>query len=217
MGKPLRVVVVSRHALTRAGLTRLLEAEAGRDLVVDCHDGPGQPGCCDVVVYDLGGRDVAEDDELRRLIAGTTAVVVLQADLRTGSSERALAMGAADVISVDVTGEELLASIEGAAAGRRVSPEGLRQQARDAARLANGLTEREVAVLELIAAGLSNAQIAAELYVSINTVKTYVRTAYRRIGADSRAQAVLWTMRQRLGPQIEPAAEGAVLQAAATQ
>ena len=60
-------------------------------------------------------------------------------------------------------------------------------------------------MLELIAAGLSNEQIAAELFVSINTVKTYVRTAYRRIGADSRSQAVIWAMRHGLGPQAEPA------------
>ena len=81
----------------------------------------------------------------------------------------------------------------------------MRAQARAAARLATGLTEREVAVLELIAAGLSNEQIASELFVSINTIKTYVRTAYRRIGADSRSQAVIWAMRQGLGPQVEPA------------
>ena len=60
-----------------------------------------------------------------------------------------------------------------------------------------------MAVLELIAAGLSNHQIAATLYVSINTVKTYVRTAYRRIGVKSRSQAVIWAVRQGLGPQTE--------------
>ena len=116
---------------------------------------------------------------------------------------RVLAMGVADVVSMDVSAEVLLERLERAAAGRRIAPAAVRRHSRDAARLATGLTEREVAVLELIAAGLSNHQIAAELFVSINTVKTYVRTAYRRIGAKSRSQAVIWALSQGLGPQTE--------------
>ncbi|MBC2960611.1 response regulator transcription factor [Nocardioides deserti] len=58
--------------------------------------------------------------------------------------------------------------------------------------LPQGLTVREFEVLGLVAAGLSNAEIAERLYVSINTVKTYVRAAYRKIGVDRRAQAVVW-------------------------
>ena len=104
---------------------------------------------------------------------------------------------------MDVTAEALLERIERAADGRCVAPGALRAQSRDAARLAAGLTEREVAILELIAAGLTNDQIAAELFVSINTVKTHVRTAYRRIGADSRSRAVIWALRHGLGPQTE--------------
>ena len=50
-----------------------------------------------------------------------------------------------------------------------------------------------------IAAGRSNAQIAASLQVSINSVKSYVRSSYRKIGATSRSQAVLWGIAQGLG------------------
>src|SRR5207342_1539052 len=85
----------------------------------------------------------------------------------------------------------------------RVAPTAVRAHSRDAARFTTGLTDREVAILELIAAGLSNDQIAAKLYVSINTVKTHVRAAYKRIGAQSRSQAVIWAMRHGLGPQTE--------------
>ncbi len=62
-----------------------------------------------------------------------------------------------------------------------------------------GLTPREADVLDLIAAGRSNAQIAASLQVSINSVKSYVRSSYRKIGATSRSQAVLWGIAQGLG------------------
>ena len=208
MGQPLRVAVISRQELTRAGLTRLIEVAPGRARVIAALEAFGPSGCCDVAVYDVGGREATEDDDLRLLIASGTAVVAFQTEFRLDASERLLVMGVADVLSMDVTAEALLESIESAAAGRRVTPALVRAQAREAARLATGLTEREVAVLELIATGLSNQQIAAELYVSINTIKTYVRTAYRRIGVDSRSQAVIWAMCHGLGPKREaPASE----------
>lgn len=56
------------------------------------------------------------------------------------------------------------------------------------------LSEREAEVLRAIAAGRSNDEIATELFVSVNTVKTYVRTAYRKIGATRRAEAVIWAL-----------------------
>jgi DNA-binding NarL/FixJ family response regulator len=55
-----------------------------------------------------------------------------------------------------------------------------------------GLTPREVDVLTKITQGLSNQEIAEQSYLSINSVKTYIRSAYRRIGVTSRAQAVVW-------------------------
>lgn len=54
------------------------------------------------------------------------------------------------------------------------------------------LSGRELEVLQLVAQGLSNAQIADELYLGVNTIKTYIRTAYAKIGAQSRSQAVIW-------------------------
>ena len=57
------------------------------------------------------------------------------------------------------------------------------------------LSGRERDVLGLVARGLSNQEIAEELYVSINTVKTYIRTAYAKIGVTTRSQAVAWAIR----------------------
>ena len=202
MSKPLRVAVLSRHDLTRAGLTQLIELDPDRAVVVGT-DQADHAVEHDVVVYDLAGRETTEDSDLPPLIASKTAVVAVLTELRPEESERLLAMGVADVVSIAVTAKALLDRVERAAAGRRIAPAAVRRHSRDAARLAAGLTEREVAVLELIAAGLSNDQIAAQLFVSINTVKTYVRTAYRRIGAKSRSQAVIWALGQGLGPRTE--------------
>ena len=56
------------------------------------------------------------------------------------------------------------------------------------------LTSRERQIVLLIAQGHSNREIAAELFLSINSVKTYIRSAYRRIGVERRTQAVVWAL-----------------------
>ncbi len=63
----------------------------------------------------------------------------------------------------------------------------------------HGLTERESDILLLIAAGRRNQKIADQLYPSINSIKTYIRSAYRKIGVRTRAQAVLWMCQQDPG------------------
>ena len=63
-----------------------------------------------------------------------------------------------------------------------------------------GLTERELEVLELITQGHTNDEIARRLFLSINSVKSYIRTGYRKIGATRRPQAVLWGVEHGLGP-----------------
>ena len=63
-----------------------------------------------------------------------------------------------------------------------------------------GISKREYEVLELMASGLSNQEIADGAYLSINSVKTYIRSAYRKIGVQRRTQAVLWATRNGFVP-----------------
>jgi len=72
--------------------------------------------------------------------------------------------------------------------------------------VAQGLTPRERDVLVLICRGLSNHQIAQTLFLSINTVKTNIRSCYRKIGAQSRSQAVIWGLAHEAaaGEQASP-------------
>ena len=60
------------------------------------------------------------------------------------------------------------------------------------------LAAREIEVLRLITRGLSNQEISAEMYISINTVKTYIRSAYRKIDVIRRSQAIVWAARHGL-------------------
>ena len=64
------------------------------------------------------------------------------------------------------------------------------------------LTPRETQILTLIARGYSNQEIAEALYLSINSIKTYIRSAYRRIGVERRTQAVLWALNHALPPTM---------------
>ena len=73
-----------------------------------------------------------------------------------------------------------------------------------ALRATYGLSRREIDVLHLIACGLSNQEIADTLYLSINSVKTYIRAAYRRVGVVRRSQAVAWSVPRGLGYRAQP-------------
>ena len=63
-----------------------------------------------------------------------------------------------------------------------------------------GLTDRESEILALITQGKSNAEVAALTFLSPNTVKSYIRSVYRKINVDSRTQAVLWGVRHGFTP-----------------
>ncbi len=65
---------------------------------------------------------------------------------------------------------------------------------------AHGLSIRECQIITLITGGLTNAEIASETHLSINSVKTYIRSTYRKIGAARRSQAVVWGMRNGFSP-----------------
>lgn len=73
----------------------------------------------------------------------------------------------------------------------------------------HGLTERESEVVSLITCGLPNLEIAKRLYLSINSIKTYIRAAYRKMGVRTRAQAVLWGVRHGFLPDGEDEMAGA--------
>lgn len=66
------------------------------------------------------------------------------------------------------------------------------------------LSDRKTDVLRLIAEGRTNDEIARELFIGLNPVKTYIRTAYRKIGVGSRSQAVIWAFRSGFVPLHEP-------------
>jgi DNA-binding NarL/FixJ family response regulator len=158
---------------------------------------PYPDGCePDVVLFDV--VDLADGDlaGLQGVLATTSAkVLAMNRELRPDLAARALAIGADGLFSIGVSETELIEAVEAVVEGNGTSagdsgPDADRRLGADI-----GLTSREVEVLTLIAQGRTNREIAETLYLSPNSIKTYVRTAYRKIGATSRSQAVGWAIR----------------------
>jgi DNA-binding NarL/FixJ family response regulator len=149
----------------------------------------------DVVVYDVVALQRDKGEELARLIESPhTAVVVLGRELRPELALRPAARGAAGYVSLEASACEIVAVIRGAAAGRSCG---------DLAPALGGeasLTTREAEVLGDIVRGFSNAEIAFRQSISINSVKSYIRGAYRKLGVTSRTQAVSWGLRHGFDP-----------------
>lgn len=204
-----RVLVVCSEPVVARGLVGFAEPHPDLDVVVgDLRDIVASPRPFDIVLYDVMGLLRHESSELRALVAQPGAcVLALSRDLRPELTERALRLGAHGTISLHVSGETMIRTIrevaqrkvDGLPVPRRVIM--ATQPVRSPASAAAGtLSRRERDVLELIAAGYSNAEISAQLYLSINSVKTFIRGAYRRIGVTSRTQAVVWAFAHGLGP-----------------
>jgi NarL family two-component system response regulator LiaR len=109
----------------------------------------------------------------------------------------AVQQGAAGYACKNWSSRQLVSALEQVVAGRHlgghvVTPARIAAGPDDVAEA--GLSPREVQLLRLVAQGLSNADIATEMTVSVNSVKSYIRSAYRKIGVTRRTQAVLWTL-----------------------
>jgi DNA-binding NarL/FixJ family response regulator len=145
----------------------------------------------DVVLYDAMGLLADGGAELALLLEShRSAIVVVGRDLRPGLAARAIARGAFSCVSMEAPAHEILDAIRSAAVADSTTPAtppvGLGHEVH--------LTAREVMVVAGIARGMRNRDIAELCALSPNTVKSYVRSAYRKMGVTCRAQAVGWCL-----------------------
>lgn len=193
-----RVAVVSPWEVVTTGLTAMLGQHSDRVRVVEISTAANVPDP-DVILYDAIGLHEGDGADLDFFVEKThAAVLVVSQDLRPDLASRALARGAHGFFSLGVDDAELLEAVLSATAVEVGAGHVVGAGETDAVehRLGHdvGLTPREVDVLTLITQGLSNQEIAEQSYLSINSVKTYIRSAYRRIGVPSRSQAVVWCL-----------------------
>jgi len=203
----IRVVVADDEELVRTGLRLILDTEPDIEVVGEASNGHHvvematalQP---DVVLLDIRMPEMDGLEATRLLLGGgsTSKVVVLTTFDLDQYVYDALQAGASGFLLKDAPAQQLVAAVRAAAAGdallapsvtRRLITEFARRGPRVAPSTVQTLTERELEVLRLLARGLSNAEIAAELFIAEGTVKTHVARLLTKLGVRDRVQAVV--------------------------
>ena len=206
----IRVLIADDHAVVRAGLAQLLESAPDIEVCCTAEDGEqavasavaDQP---DVVLMDLSMPGVDGIEATRRIAATAPSarVVALTSFSDQPRILAALDAGAVGYLLKDSEPTSVIAGIRAAAAGDSpLDPKAASAllRARQAAKPAEELSEREREVLALVAKGLPNKLIARELGVSEKTVKAHLTSIFRRIGVFDRTQAALWAQRHGITP-----------------
>ena len=195
-----RVAVVNDHPIVAAGLARLLElADPHFTVTGHVQDLPG-PGEVDLVLFDTFANGPDETARLQDISRATQAdVVVFGWQDSESEMQKSRGWGAVGYLSKTADGPALAERLRALVERRVVGEATLTAAASDGPTRIRawpgqefGLSEREAEVLCLICEGLTNETISGALFLSINSVKTYIRTAYRKIGVTRRSEAVLW-------------------------
>ncbi|MCW2793537.1 MAG: regulatory protein LuxR [Nocardioides sp.] len=200
----IRIAIVNDYEIVVAGVAAALEPYADRVEVVEMDSRMPVVSDVDVVLYDTFGQVQGDSVNLDELVEGGEArVVIFSWNVQPDLVRRALALGVAGYLDKSLTAEQIVVALEAVHRGEQVVPSP--QAGADSVSGAwpgrtHGLSNREAEVLALITQGLSNQEIAERTYLSINSVKTYIRTAYRKIGVTRRAQAVVWGMQHDFEP-----------------
>ena len=222
-GPPLRVLVAEDQKVVRDGLVLLLGMLPGIEVVgaaVDGHDAVRQALDLepDVVLMDLHMPRCDGVEATRRLARAQPGIhiVVLTSYSDDESVLAALRAGARGFLTKDVGATDILQAVSAVSEGKALLDPGIQRRLveaivsgelpgrrdtgapRDGAGAAGGLTRREAEVLAEIAAGLSNGEIAAKLFISDTTVKTHVNHLLVKTGMRDRAQLVAYVYRRGL-------------------
>jgi len=189
------VALSNDYELALLGLAQMLAQHPELVQVVDLTTEPRLPHDPDIILYDTFSRLPDDDVKLRRIVKENTAKVVVYS-WEEYSEEAARRQGAAAYLHKGLNADQLAAAIVAIHSG-----EPQRESDDTAEALLTwpgqvfGLSQREAEMLTFITRGLSNEEIARRSYLSANTVKSYIRNAYRKIGVRTRAQAVAWGYR----------------------
>ena len=196
--KPFTIALVDDYDVVLLGLARMFDDYRDTLVVVEIDANAPLRESIDVVLYDAFAQPESGHGQIGELVKNPRArhVVVYTWNFQPELIENARAVGVHGYLSKTLPAPELVAALEAVHNGEIVVSDSS-QRARSAEGLDwpgrnEGITDRESEILALITQGKSNAAVAELTYLSPNTVKSHIRSIYRKIGADSRTQAVLW-------------------------
>lgn len=203
---PITVALVDDYDVVLMGVANMFDRYRDRVVVAEIDANMGLDDKVDIVLYDSFAQPESDHDEIAALVANPRArrVVVYTWNFHPDLIESARQKGAHGYLSKTLPARELVAALEAVHAGETIISE-VPPRARSAVGLdwpgrGEGLSDRESEILALITQGKSNADVATLTYLSPNTVKSYIRTIYRKIGVASRTQAVLWGVKHGFEP-----------------
>ncbi|HJR24242.1 MAG TPA: response regulator transcription factor [Acidimicrobiales bacterium] len=214
---PIRVVICDDHALFRRGLSMVLEAEEGIEVVGEAEDGEAvvrtvEELAPDVVLMDVRMPKLSGIEATRAIAeaAPSTRIVMLTVSDEEEDLYEAIKAGAAGYLLKEISIEEVAEAIRSVVSGQSLITPSMaskllaefsnlskKAEARQAVPTPQ-LTSRELEVLKLVAQGMSNKEIAAELYISENTVKNHVRNILEKLHLHSRMEAVVYAVREKI-------------------
>jgi DNA-binding NarL/FixJ family response regulator len=193
------VALIDDYDIVVLGVARMLEPFADRIRVVELDTNLTNADSVDIALYDSFAQSEADPVRLGAVLHTGRArrVVVYTWNLLPELVDQAREIGVHGYLSKTLSAEELVDALERVHADEPVF-DGVGGRGRRAETKLNwpgrdhGLTERESEILALITQGRANGDVAAVAGLSLNTVKSYIRSLYRKIDAQSRTQAVLW-------------------------
>ncbi|MET0727929.1 MAG: response regulator transcription factor [Acidimicrobiales bacterium] len=213
----IRVLICDDHALFRRGLTMVLETEADIEVVGEAEDGAAAVARAeqltpDVVLMDVRMPNVNGIEATRSIaeIVPSAKILMLTVSDDEGDLYEAIKAGATGYLLKEISIDEVATAVRAVMSGQsQLSPSMASKLLTEFANLARKvderqsvpsprLTARELEVLRLVAKGMSNREIAGELFISENTAKNHVRNILEKLHLHSRMEAVVYAVREKL-------------------
>lgn len=206
---PIRLTVINDYELVVKGVAALVAPYGSWIKVVELDANLPPLAQADIGLYDTFGDPSVDSDGIPELLSNPriTRLVVYTWNMDPALIQQAAHAGVHGYLSKSISAQELVDALVRVQRGDRVV-------SRDPGRRApidggdwpgrtEGLTLRESEVIALITQGLSNDEIAQRCHLSINSVKSYIRSAYRKMSVSRRSQAVLWGIDNGFKPDRE--------------
>lgn len=206
------VALIGDVELVESGL-RAMFAESAEGVVVVDHDDPG--AWIDIALYDPLDLSGVPRNHIASLVADPRIARVVGFSWQASPLlvESALVQGVSGYLSKRLCARRLASSLKRIHEGQEVvDPSFVGEREALAPSTVERLTPREVSIVSAIAQGYSNQEIADEMHLSINSVKSYIRNAYRKLGITRRSQAVAWAVTHGFTsvPDADPAGNPAL-------
>ncbi len=213
MMSEIRVLLADDHNVLRQGMAQALDAQPDIAVVAQAADGPQAVELArahrpDVILLDINMPGMDGVEAARQIIAESPGIGIIMLTMyrRDEYVVEAIKAGASGYLLKEVELDDLLAAIRSVARGEavldpavagRVLAE-LRRPARPADDTAPALTERDTEILQLVARGLSNQEIADQLHLAEKTIRNRLSLLFKQLALENRTQAALYAIRQGL-------------------